>query len=328
MWDGRLKKLLLARDPMGPRPIFYSLQPGFLAFATEIKALWTVPDVPRVIPDVAVGYRLMAYPERPPGGTIFEGILGLPGAAVMTVTAGGAVASRRYWLPHADPAHEGRDEAYYVATYRALLAEAVACCLRRTLQPAALLLSGGYDSTAIAGLAGPILAPQGRKLIALSAVLPEDYKGPLRDVRRWVEMCRRAMPHLDVRYFVRQDETILTDLERFFACGDRPASLVHHVRAGLYNMAVAAGARVVMDGVGSDYTISPRAPGALARMLRKGRLGQFIREARARSRVTGRPLWRILGSVFKSLISRAADACDAQHSPRRRTAMGGGGAGA
>ncbi len=54
----------------------------------------------------------------------------------MTIGADGSVAKRRYWEPHADPAHEGRDEAYYIAAYRRVLGEAVACRLRRGYAPA------------------------------------------------------------------------------------------------------------------------------------------------------------------------------------------------
>ena len=62
--------------------------------------------------------------------------------------------------------------------------------------------------------AAPILTAKGRKLIAVSSVMPEDYRGPLPSARRWVELCRRDMPHLDVRYFVRSGETMFTNVEK------------------------------------------------------------------------------------------------------------------
>ncbi|MGH6674142.1 MAG: hypothetical protein ACRECV_19515, partial [Xanthobacteraceae bacterium] len=80
------------------------------------------------------------------------------------------------------------------------------CRIRRLIGTPALCLSADYDSAAIAGLCGPILRTKGRKLVAVSSVLPENYQGSLRCPRRWVELCRRDMPHLDVRYFVRRNE--------------------------------------------------------------------------------------------------------------------------
>ncbi len=157
------------------------------------------------------------------GTTIYEGIRVVPGGTVLTVGADGAIASRRYWEPHADPAHEGRDEAYYIETYREVLGEAVACRLRRTIAPAGLLMGGGFNSGAICALAGPVVNAQGRKLIAVSSVMPEDYRGSIHHARQWVEICRRHMPHLDVRYITREGLDIFTGMEQGFLAADRPA---------------------------------------------------------------------------------------------------------
>ena len=89
------------------------------------------------------------------GRTLFDGIQGVPGATVMTVGVDGAIGKHRYWEPRADPAHENRDEAYYIDAYRRVLGEAVDCRLRRTIRLPGIVFSGGYDSAAIAGLAGP-----------------------------------------------------------------------------------------------------------------------------------------------------------------------------
>ena len=64
-------------------------------------------------------------------------------------------------LPHAAPAHEDRDEAYYIETYRKVLTEAVACRIRRATAPAGLFMGGGFDTSAICALAGPVAAAQG-----------------------------------------------------------------------------------------------------------------------------------------------------------------------
>ena len=75
------------------------------------------------------------------------------------------------------------------------------------------------------------MTAQGRKFIAVSSVMPEDYRGTIHHVRKWVEMCRRHMPHLDVRY------------------------VTHAIFAEI----AGAGARIVMDGHGGDYTVGRRA---------------------------------------------------------------------
>jgi asparagine synthase (glutamine-hydrolysing) len=202
----------------------------------------------------------------------------------MTTAAGGETSSRRYWEPHADPVHENRDEAYYIETYRKVLAEAVACRLRRATAPAGLLMGGGFDSSAICALAGPVVNAQGRKFIAVSSVMQEDYRGTIHHARKWVEMCRRVMPHLDVRYVTREGLDIFNGMERaFLATGNRHSPNGYATRAMFAEMA-AAGARIVMDGHGGDYTLNPRGQNFLVRLLRKGRFRRFAAEFTAMRR--------------------------------------------
>lgn len=302
IWDGAARKLVLARDHMGQRYVHYHHGRDFFVFATEIKALWAVDGVPRRLPDVQVGRLLMQ--ARPPseGETAFDGIAGLPGATVMTIDASGAAGRRRYWQPHADPAHCQRDEAYYVAAYRRVLGEAVACRIRRVVRPPGLVFSGGYDSAAIAGLAGPILAGTGHKLIAASSVMPADYRGSIRHARPWVAMCVRDMDHLDVRYVTRDGQSILSGLDRAFAAGGVPASSYHFVTHKLLAALAGGGAQLIMDGHGGDYTLHPRGQAALARFLATFQFRRFAAELRGHLRMSGHSLWRTLKSDVVAML--------------------------
>jgi asparagine synthase (glutamine-hydrolysing) len=223
-----------------------------------------------------IGHRLMLSTGHAPGSSFYQEIHGIPGGAMAMIGLDGAFTLRRYWRPRADPVHEGRDEAYYVATYRALLAEAVACRIRRARKPVALQLSGGFDSAAIAGLAGEVLRPRGRKLIAVSALLAPGQDGVQGNARRAVEACVRHMPHVELSAFVRGDENVLDRLEEYFLLSGLPASETHFVRTALHRSAAAAGAQVVMDGHGGDYTINPRGYGALAWVIRQGRWREIV----------------------------------------------------
>ncbi len=181
--------------------------------------------------------------------------------------------------------HEGRDEAYYVAAYRSVLQEAVACRLRRLLHAPGLLLSGGYDSAAIAGLAGPVLQRAGRKLVAVASVMPADYRGSICHARRWVEMCARDMPHLDVHYYTRDDLDLLADLERSFIETGLPATLYALVNRAMMARVAHIGARLIMDGHGGDYTLNPRGNWVLVRLLKRRQFRRFLTELRAHLRL-------------------------------------------
>ncbi|MFZ0844919.1 MAG: asparagine synthase-related protein, partial [Pseudolabrys sp.] len=258
------------------------------------KALWALSDVPRVLSDAGIARMLMHDLSPRHGLTNYEGIEGLTGASVMTIDASGGGTRKSYWEPHADPAHEGRDEKYYTQAYRDILGEAVSCRLRRITAPAGLLMSGGYDSAAIAALSGPEMRRQGRKLLAVCSAMPEDYRGTIRHARKWVEMCRRDMPYLDVRYITREGKNIFSDLELGFLQNDGGSGSYQFVQRELYAAAAAAGVRVIMDGYGGDQTLNPRGQTALARFLAIGQLARFGREFRAHRAATGRSFWHTL----------------------------------
>ena len=283
------RRLVLARDHMGQRHLFFHRGPGFFAFATEISGLWAAPDVPRRISDAGFEEALARrWHQRPAGRTKYEGIESLRGGTILTVQADGAVAQRRYWEPHAAAQHLNQDETYYREAYRSVLEEAVACRVRRATRPCSLLLSGGFDSAAIAALAGPALG--GRELVTVSSVLEGADEASPTVARRWVELCRRAMPHLDVRYATRAGRSIFSTLPA--ADADDAGSVNRYVNDEMFRMAAGAGARVIMDGHGGDYTLNPRAPFPVARLLAMGRFRAFASEFVAQARAERTPLWR------------------------------------
>ena len=228
------------------------------------------------------------------GATLFRDIFGLPGGTTMEVRLDGAVDRRRYWRPDAAAAHLGHGEAYYVENYRRLLGEAVTCRISRLIAPPALCFSAGYDSAGIASLCASSMTAPGGKLIAVSSVLPDDRSHLGRDVRPWVEICRRKMPYLDVRYVVRCAD--FSDPRQAAACAaaDDVPFVFGYVLEGLFGAAATAGARLVMDGIGGDLTINPRGGMALAYFLRHGRLLRFLREFTAYARLSDGSLSRIL----------------------------------
>lgn len=301
IWDADAGTLLLGRDAMGQRGLYYHLGDGFLAFASEVKALWAIEDVPRRLSETAIGARLLFPIDTRSEATLFEEIAALPGGSVLCLDAAGDVTTRRYWTPHAAPEHIGRDEAYYVATYAALLEEAIACRVRRLIRAPALLFSGGFDSGSIAVLAGPIVAAAGRRIVAVASVLAIGERRRVRDARVAVEAFADRR-FLDIRYFVRRDESPFDDLERGFAETDDPGG-GSTVRRGLYRLAADARVRSILDGHGGDYTVNVRAQAMLGRILLRGNIVRFCREVGARKRATGRSIGAILhGDILPAII--------------------------
>ena len=300
-WDVRAHTLTLARDHMGQRHLCLYVGDDFCAFASEKKGLWALPDVPRILPDsmIAEGLTLgLGAPTRVFGAASPDGIMWLPGGSILTVDAAGAVVCERYWSPKADPAHENRDEAYYVDAYRRTLGEAVVCRLRRATAPAGLFMSGGFDSAAICGLSAPVMNQQGRRLIAVASVMSEGYVGTIHHARPWVDACERHMPHIDVRYVTREGLDILAGMERGFLENDGPHGSNRYVQDAVLARIAAAGARTAMDGHGGDYTLNPQGVNVFLALLARGRFGRFAVEWQARRRFLRESHWGMLKAAL------------------------------
>ena len=161
VWDERRRRLVLGRDRVGKKPLFYRASGGRLAFASEIKALLADAAAPRRLNEHAVpAYLTFGYVPTP--YTFFEGIRSVPPGHVLTFEPGGEPVIERYWEPPLAGTNGERlelslDDA--ATEVRRRLGDAV----RRRLVsdvPLGAFLSGGIDSSAVVGLmAGIVDAP-------------------------------------------------------------------------------------------------------------------------------------------------------------------------
>lgn len=153
LWDAPRRRLLLARDRVGIKPLYYScsaqgepsLAAPALAFASEPKALLCLPGVDRALDPVALDAYLDLY-YVPPPCSMFAGIRQLPPGHVL-VWQDGAIAIRRYW--DAEPAViEGRSLEEWAEIVQPVLEDAI---LSHTVAdvPLGAFLSGGVDSSTI-----------------------------------------------------------------------------------------------------------------------------------------------------------------------------------
>ena len=148
VWDARSRTLMLARDRLGIKPLYYHWEGTRLIFSSEIKALLASGLVPREV-NLQSLYHYVGYEFVPAPATMFLGIQKLPAGHRLTV-AGQRLTVEPYW----DVQFEADDlsEAESVRTIRQLLQEAVEKRLMSDV-PLGIFLSGGLDSTAVLALA-------------------------------------------------------------------------------------------------------------------------------------------------------------------------------
>ena len=155
LWDTRRKRLIIARDRYGEKPLYYGIFDDKLIYASEPKALLAHPAVtPELNLDAMRQYLSFDYVPAPQ--SIYKGISKLPAAHIMTVE-NGEIKTRRYWnLTWQKPAREqglnGNGIEAKTVELRVLLSDAVRMRLVADV-PLGILLSGGIDSSAVAAFA-------------------------------------------------------------------------------------------------------------------------------------------------------------------------------
>jgi len=150
IWDHRKGRLLLARDRLGQKPLIYRQEGSRLLFASELKAILQVPGVPRRISPQAIDL-FLTYQYVPHPLSIFEGYQKLPPAHVV-IWERGTFTVERYWeAPYAQSPGPALPVEKWQKELRETLTEAVRLRMRSDV-PIGAFLSGGVDSTIIAGL--------------------------------------------------------------------------------------------------------------------------------------------------------------------------------
>ncbi len=148
LWDERQQRLLLARDRLGIKPLYYWQSGDRLAFASELKSLLELPDLPRQVEPEAVDL-YFTYGYVPAPWTAFRGVCKLPPGHVLVLDRAG-LRVRRYWdfVPAERPSGPLRE---CVAELRERLQDAVRSHLVSDV-PVGAFLSGGLDSSTVVAL--------------------------------------------------------------------------------------------------------------------------------------------------------------------------------
>jgi len=148
IWDERNKKLVIARDRIGEKPLFYAETGDSLLFASEIKSILEFPEFKREI-DLNALDEFLTFSYIPFPDTIFKSIRKLPPAHIL-ICKKGSISLRRYWdLKYIEKERKG--EEFYIEKLLDLLKESVKMRLMSDV-PLGAFLSGGIDSSTIVAI--------------------------------------------------------------------------------------------------------------------------------------------------------------------------------
>lgn len=288
IWDAGRRILFCARDHFGVKPFYYHLaaDKAFL-FASEMKALFSLPETPRRINKERIGdYLADVFSDSE--STFYCDIKRLPPAHCFTVSPRG-VRARRYWA--LDPERETRlaTNNEYAEAFRELFTEAVRCRLR-TAGPMGSMLSGGLDSSSITCVARNLLADTSAPLKTFSAFFDAV---PECDERAFINLVLDRNG-LDPHFIEGNQHAPFSNLRRIEWHADQPAYGPNcDMVWSIYESAHAQGVRILLDGHDGDTTVS-YGDRYLHELARNGRWISLTSELRALARHDGSSVWESL----------------------------------
>ncbi|MGQ0704429.1 MAG: asparagine synthetase B family protein [Gemmatimonadales bacterium] len=277
LWDAAERRLHCARDFSGRRPLYYAVLGNDFVVASTIAAIRAHPRCPGAL-NLAVLAETASALVSSSQGTCYAAVSALSPGMSLTYRICGAVDLTRQWEPPsrlAAASQAGSLEAG-AEELRALLSSAVAERLPRT-GPAAVSLSGGWDSTAVYGIAQQVLHPrESAGLVAVSISYPVGDPGREDELIRAVTSRWNDEPRwLDIASIPLFQRTI-----EEAALRDEPfCHPFQHWNSALAAAGRLAGARVMLDGYGGDQLFASSNV-YLADLVRQGRWREFLREWR------------------------------------------------
>lgn len=248
IWERHSGRMVLGRDRLGIKPLYYERTPTRFRFASSLPAILAAGDVDTRIDPVALHHYMTFHAVVPAPHTILQGVRKLPPATVMVVERDGRTTQRRYWEPVFNPHPD--DAGLSEGDWRQRILEALRTSVRRRLiadVPVGVLLSGGLDSSLIVGL----LAESGQSGLNTFSIGFESVNGEAGDEFQYSDIIAERFGTAHHRIVVPAERT-LGSLRRCIDAMSEP--MVSHDAIGFYLLSeeVARHVKVVQSGQGAD----------------------------------------------------------------------------
>ena len=248
IWERDSGRVLLGRDRLGIKPLYYAPIAGGLRFASALPALLAAGGVDTSIDPAALNHYLSFHAVVPAPHTLLAGVRKLAPGTLMRIEPDGRRSERSFWAQ--DYARDAADEARSFEDWTEILLDGLRAAVRRRLVadvPVGALLSGGVDSSLIVGL----MAEAGVKELRTYNVGFADVGGEKGNEFEYADIVAREFGTVHERIFVPEQE-LLTRLPEAVAAMNEP--MVSHDCIGFYLLseAVSRHSKVVQSGQGAD----------------------------------------------------------------------------
>lgn len=273
IYDKHKEELFCARDHMGIKPLYYHLSENSFYFATEIKAILSIPRLSFEINEVRVAqYLLSELKDREI--TFYKGILRLPAAHSIKINSDGFFLDK-YWSLDPDFELKLPSDEDYVTKFREIFIEAVKCRLRSNINPG-FLLSGGLDSSSIVCTAKKIINTDNENYLKTFSAVFDDI--PECDEKEFINAVI-SQGYIEPYYIHADKLSPLVDYEKVFFHEDEPFFAANlFLTWNLMDKANKEGINIILDGFDGDSTIS-KGKGYFSGLLKNMRIKKFVSES-------------------------------------------------
>ncbi len=247
LWDARERRLFLARDPLGIKPLYLAEDGKTLRFASQVRALIAggVPAEPSAAG--MAGFFLWGHVPEP--WTWAEAVKALPAGSILSVSIDGPVPKPHRYFDLREEILRAEEQGTQAKELLPEVLDALADSVRHHLVadvPVGVFLSAGRDSNLIAALASKETAEPLRTL----TLAFEEYRGTLQDESPWAERSARILETRHTTSWVT-GEDFEAQCERLFAAMDQPT--IDGVNTWFVSRAAAqTGLKVALSGLGGD----------------------------------------------------------------------------
>jgi asparagine synthase (glutamine-hydrolysing) len=281
LWDANTHRLLLGRDPLGYRLLYYTQRGNDLIFADEIRHLLRWLGIAARPNERHIARWLALFPE-PTTETFFDGIFRLLPGTTLSIEDG-RISTRRFWHPektHPLLLHDSREYA-----------EGLVDVLERAVQDRMTgisaigsHLSGGLDSSSVTAIAARLLSREGRGLFAFTAV-PEhavEVPGRFSDEGSHASAVAAMCPNIHHVLVRHGAHSLFSVIDLFNSTQEEPIFNPSNYD-WVYEICLRAqqrGIKTLLIGQLGNFSISYSGDRALQSLLRQGRFVEFVRLAR------------------------------------------------
>lgn len=305
LWEAGRRRLILARDHVGGRPLHYHRNPRFFAFASMPKGLHALSDVP-CKPDEVRAAEFLALLGEHDSRSFFEGISRVEAGHFVAVTRDG-ITSHKHWQPKRTQSRLSFDD--HVEGLREQIDRATLSRLRGAEGRVGAHLSAGLDSSTIAATAARLLAPAGGSVVAFTSAPRAGYDGfvPATRLGDEVELAAATAaryPNIEHVVLRTGGGSVLDDFDRDFYLFDRP--LVNPDVQRWWNQINAEAGRrkvkVMLSAVMGNVSMTYDGATLLGELAVRGRWIALARVGQALRRRAGMRWTGVAAQAFGALV--------------------------